>query len=126
MFSFPIPRQVGIVLILAIFTGCARHRSGDSNVPSQHRIDFAWSVPGHLDDLVLLREKLQAGHIECSTPVSDSGVLSFVVLKNFDRARNTAEKIIQDNSLTVNLEIDPNGYGYEVFEKGINVRGSYF
>ena len=85
-------------------------------------MEFAFSRPNHLGDLILLQKRLQGEHIGCSMPVSDLGTASFSVeFKDFTRARNAAIKIISENSLTVNVEAVANGSGYVVFEKGKKV-----
>jgi hypothetical protein len=90
-------------------------------------VEFAFSRPNHLGDLILLQKRLQAEHIRCSMPVSDLGTASFSVdSKDFTRARNAAIKIISENSLTVNVEAVANGSGYEVFEKGKKVSEVHF
>ncbi len=81
-------------------------------------IKFAFGVSNNADDLMLLQKKLQAAQIRCS-PVTNSGAASFLVESNdFTRARTAAAKIIRQNSLTVKVEADIMGWGYEIWEKG--------
>jgi hypothetical protein len=82
-------------------------------------VKFAFSVSNHVDDLTLLQKKLQAAQIRCSPPVSNVGTASFQVESNdFARARTVAAKIIRQGSLTVKVEADINGWGYEIWANG--------
>ncbi len=86
----------------------------------QKWIKFAFSASNHLEDLTLLQKKLQARNILCTEmAASPNPPVSFRVESNdFNRARIAAIQIISDNALTVDIETDPNGWGYEIFENG--------
>jgi hypothetical protein len=78
--------------------------------------DFAVSV--YLDDLTLLRKKLEAEHVRCGEIISGLGTTYFSVdAKDFARARILAVKIIGENSLSVEVETT-SGLGCEIFENG--------
>ena len=98
-----------------------------TNRVQQTWVKFASSTTNHLDDLALVQKKLQAEKIRCSPPVNDLGFVSVLVRSNdFARAHAAAAKIIGDNSLTVNIEVDTSGMGLEIWEKGKRVSTVHF
>ncbi|HEY1717547.1 MAG TPA: hypothetical protein VGH42_04535 [Verrucomicrobiae bacterium] len=96
-----------------------------TNFKEQPWIAFASSR--HAGDLLLLKKKLQSEHIHCSDGKSQRFTDSLLVdSKDFMRARTVAITIITANSLTVNLEVDANSNGYELWENGKKIGENYF
>ena len=99
----------------------------NSAVDVQRQQWIAFASSRHASDLLLLKKKLQDEQIHCMNGESERYTDSLLVESNdFARARTVAIKIITRNSLTVNLEVDANSNGYELWENGKKVGEKYF
>lgn len=88
-------------------------------------VEFAFCRAKNTNDLIVLQKKLLTENIHCTEIRSAPKAVSFgfsVDPKDFARARTAAAKVINDNSLSLNVEDSTNGSGYEVFENGKKVR----
>lgn len=92
-------------------------------------VEFASCAPKHTNDLVILREKLQAENIHCTEIRSGPAgrVFGFYVdPKDFNRARTIAAKIIGEKSLTVTTDLDTRSEAVEDWENGKKVGERHF
>jgi hypothetical protein len=108
--------RIPLVLSLLSAAGCATH-------VQPNWAAFALTDSSHIDDVKLIKKKLQVQKISCMGG-NNSGMgmaLIFVDSKDFTRATMIATNIISRNNLSVGIYTDTNEDGFEVWTNGKTV-----
>lgn len=84
-----------------------------------HWEELAMSSPNHVDDWYQFYEAIQKEDVSCMAGPGALGTLTLDTLSgDFDRARQIALKIIQQNTLTMRLRKSTTGNIYETYQRG--------